>query len=384
MTFVASKLITITDLGRPGRSLRMRALTSWAITVALAAGLGCGEESPPPGPPVPLRVHVRNLYLGADFGGLAGLLSPADIPPRAADIWADVRMSNPPERMQLVAGQILAGAPDVVALQEVTLYRRQVPSDWTSGAPSNATEVVYDFLDLLLAAMEAQGGHYVAVAVQENGDAEVPTLADDGTSLFDLRLTDRNVVLVRQGLTASAAPGGIFSDEATLKVPVGGAGGTTLRLERGWTAADVTLEGKSVRVVSAHLEVGGVFASIQEAQARELLTALNGRRDRLVLAGDFNSRADNSTTASYRLLTMDGTTAPFKDAWTAGSGDGFTCCVSLYDPSEVAEGRIDMVLFRGDITARTATVIGTDPGMLTTSGLRGSDHFGVEALLDVR
>ena len=55
----------------------------------------------------------------------------------------------------MLAANIQALHPDLVALQEVSLYRRQTPSDFTAGAPPNATEVVLDFLATFFSAATA-------------------------------------------------------------------------------------------------------------------------------------------------------------------------------------------------------------------------------------
>ena len=110
------------------------------------------------------RVYTRNLYLGSEITPLVAIPSPRGIPGVAATLWANIQASDFPERAKVLADEIVAAAPDLVALQEVTLYRRQVPSDYQPGddAP-NATEVVLDFLALLMAEIDARGGGYRVV-----------------------------------------------------------------------------------------------------------------------------------------------------------------------------------------------------------------------------
>ena len=116
------------------------------------------------GPGTPISVFTHNLYLGSDITPLALLTTPEAIPDATATLWANVQASNFPERAKVLAAQIVAAAPDLVALQEVTLYRRQVPSDHTPGdGTANATEVVLDFLATLMGEIDAQGGGYHVV-----------------------------------------------------------------------------------------------------------------------------------------------------------------------------------------------------------------------------
>ena len=82
----------------------------------------------------------------------------------------------------MLADQIVALSPDLVALQEVTLYRRQVPSDYQPGDLPNATEVVLDFLGVLMAELDARGGDYVVVGEALNVDAELPVADGAGGS----------------------------------------------------------------------------------------------------------------------------------------------------------------------------------------------------------
>lgn len=353
-----------------------------ALVVALSASLttACGDNREPRSGQS-LSVLTWNLYLGSSLGSLLFVQSPDQIPSAVAQVWQEVEASRFPERVELIAREIVARNPDVVGLQEVSLYRMQRPGDWTSGAAPNATEPTLDFLTLLTDRLAVEGGRYRTVTTQTNGDAELPLAAGDGVTA-DLRLTDRDVILVREDVAAVEQPGGTFMSR--LAAPIGGAGGETLRFTRGFVAAEVTVGDRRVRIVNSHLEIG-FFGPGQEAQARELVAALLPVEGPLVLLGDFNSAADGSGTASYRLLTTrEGNARPFTDAWTAGGGQadaGATCCADPASATDGFEDRIDLVLHRGGVRARTASIVGHEAR--TTSGLRASDHLGVYAELDL-
>jgi len=96
------------------------------------------------------------------------------------------------------------GAPDLVALQEVTLYRRQTPSDYQPGDGPNATEVVLDFLATLMAEIDALGGGYRVAGESPNADVELP-VSDGAGGVFDIRLTDRDVILARDTVRLSSS-----------------------------------------------------------------------------------------------------------------------------------------------------------------------------------
>ena len=102
----------------------------------------------------------------------------------------------------------------------------------------------------------------------------------------------------------------------------------------------------------------------------------------MVLLGDLNSAGDGSG-ATYNDLVAAG----FGDAAVAGGlGGAPTCCqaADLLNPVSTLSGQIDVILFRGVLTVRSADVVGDSPADRTSSGLWPSDHAGVVATLTHR
>src|SRR3954468_15544897 len=158
-----------------------RAFAAAGVIAALATGCGGGSGD---GPRVPVTALTRNLYLGADLGKLVAIDSPDQIPAAMAPIYAGVLATDFPARAKLLADEIVAAAPDLIGLQEVSLFRKQTPSDWKQGDPPNATDVMLDFLATLQAELAARGAVYQTANVSMNGEAELPV--DDGSgALFD-------------------------------------------------------------------------------------------------------------------------------------------------------------------------------------------------------
>jgi endonuclease/exonuclease/phosphatase family metal-dependent hydrolase len=343
------------------------------ICVALmaSAGLGCGTDGPPEGPGIPLTVFTRNLYLGSDITPLVTIPSPEQVPAAAAAIWANIQASNFPERAKVLAAQIVALAPDIVALQEVTLYRRQTPSDYQPGdAAPNATEVVLDFLDLLMTEIVARGGTYHVVGEAPNVDAELP-VADGAGGLYDLRLTDRDVMIARDGVETANFSSMPLANKFSFIA--GGTGGVPIALTRSWSHVDATVGEAHFTFANAHLEIQSLQA-IQTAQAIEMLSGIASVPDPVLLLGDFNSEPGMN---SYPQLV-----AQFKDAWddAGGGAPGLTCCQAgdLMNADSTATDRIDLVLYRGRFRVKDIAVSGTDPAAdRTAGGLWPSDHFGV-------
>ena len=139
--------------------------------------------------------------------------------------------------------------------------------------------MVYDYLELLLASLEARGLEYTPVAINVNADVEAPSALD-----LDVRATDRDVILVRTRALGKVknVQGQNFATNLTLPT-LGG----QITLLRGWSAIDVKLRGGRVRVVNTHLEPSS--AAVQVAQGNELLAGPAHTRLPLIFLGDFNS-----------------------------------------------------------------------------------------------
>jgi hypothetical protein len=334
-----------------------------------------------------VTVMTRNLYLGSDIGPVLGAGSPQALFAGATRIWATVQATDFPARAGALAREIAAATPALVGLQEATLYRMQVPSDQLTATPTPATAVRYDFLALLLDSLAARGLDYRVASIVQNFDAELPALVAPGV-VGDVRLTDRDAILARGDVATSDARGGNYVARVPLRV--GGAGGPTIVIPRGWTSVVADVEGRTFRMVNTHLEVAS-FAPVNTAQGRELSALLTGERLPTVLTGDLNSDADGGSTPAYAELRAH----DFQDAWAqARPGEaGLTCCFGerLDDAMAAFHERIDFVLFRdpklgsarGPFDALAADVTGDEPGDRTPSGLWPSDHAGVVATLRV-
>ncbi len=101
----------------------------------------------------------------------------------AGSILEDVDRTNFPERAVLLAKEIKKANPDLVGLQEVALWREQIPSDlgWIESGgigdarpPTSATTGC----ELLMDELKAKGLKYKVAVVQEEFDAELPADTD--------------------------------------------------------------------------------------------------------------------------------------------------------------------------------------------------------------
>jgi ABC-type transport system substrate-binding protein/endonuclease/exonuclease/phosphatase family metal-dependent hydrolase len=321
-----------------------------------------------------VTVMTRNLYLGTELQPIFAAPTPPALFAAVEKGYAQVEASNFPERAEELAAEISDAGPDLVALQEATLYRTDTPPD---GPATPAEAVTLDFLRLLLDALEGQGTSYDVVGTLTGTDAELPS---GFPPTRDIRLTDRIAVLSRSGrpnrLNLSDVRTGTFA--AKLVVPTAAG---PLTLPRGWISVDAEVNGggQQFRFVATHLEA--FDPRVQVAQGNELLAGPTATPLPVVLAGDLNSRADGRGTPTYANLLVGG----FEDAWSAaGKGPGLTCChpPSLLG-SSVFDKRIDLVLTRR-ARAVKAEVVGEEEDDRTASGRWPSDHAGVVTRLQVR
>ncbi len=324
-----------------------------------------------------LSVMTRNMYLGTDFSEIFAAQTPEQLVAEVAEAYSEVEAGKPAERIAGIADEIQAASPTLVGLQEVALWRIGAPFD-----PSPAETVTYDFLQLLLDELAARGLHYAPVAIQTNLDAEVPAVFSQ-THAFDVRFTDRLVVLARTDLKNSQFKlQGTQAQQFTTNLTLPTATLGTLTIPRGWISVDVKMRGKTYRFVNTHLE--SFSPIINYIQSAELLQTAGNTNLPLIFAGDFNSDAE-SNDASYQLLLNAG----FRDVWeqTHPNEPGFTWALFLTDPYTYTTPfqRLDLILIRGEIEALDADVVGENPTTdRTPSGLMRSDHAGVTASLKLR
>jgi len=330
-----------------------------------------------------VTVMTRNVYIGTDLGPIFAARTPDALLSATATAFRNVQATNFPARAQALAGEIAAAEPDLVGLQEVEIIRTGPVAD-----PAPATNVVGDYLELLLGALEARGLHYTPVAVNVNADVEVPSALG-----LDVRATDRDVILARGRALRRIRK--VQEQNFTTNLTLPTLGGP-ITLVRGWSAVDVKLRGRRVRFLNTHLEPSS--PGVQVAQANELLDGPAHTRLPLIFLGDFNSNADGTGTPTYANLLAAG----FRDAWSqAEPGEpGLTCCheSNLLNPFPTLNRRIDLVLLRGShghrddhegerdgeggFAAKSAEVVGDEPAdRLVPSGLWPSDHAGVVATL---
>lgn len=319
-----------------------------------------------------LTVMTQNVYVG---GNVDRVLSgdPDQIPVLVAITFAEVLSTNAPARMQAIADEIARRSPHLIGLQEISIILRQSPGDFFVGNPQPATQVVFNYLDLLMAALAARGLDYQVAGIVQNSDVELPMLVDpSGPSFDDVRLIDHDVVLARGDVQVSDVEAENFDDALTV---------LGIEIKRGYVALDATVRNRTYRFANSHLEPFDL--GIKTSQALELIAALEGEKMPVVLVGDLNTRAFEGPV--YQLFLQEG----YVDTWPLnlkkGEGAGLTNPhdSDLRNEQVNFTQRIDFVLVKNMNRGTSvigpvfATVFGDEPSERLPIGLWPSDHGGV-------
>lgn len=359
-----------------------------------------------------IDVMTQNQYLGADLAPVLGAATADPFDPAAfnAAVVAALRKiaaARPAERVQALAAAIAQRNPDVVGLQEayafVCLPYPGVQE--VAGLGCDDPEVKAAFTDQLGNTELALRGAYQVIGKVTNLKVDALPFTVNGFPAV-LQLADRDAILVRRGLPASAVDlaaltGCRASDQGCnfdtrpppFSTPLG-----PIAIERGFLAADVTVKGQPYRVFNTHLEQRLLAPNLPETrllqvgQAVEVLGKALGTWDgarRVLVIGDMNSapqdRIEGAPTP-YQVFTLNG----FTDTWSLRPqrDDGLTCCQSetLTNRSSELYERIDMI-FSLAAPSRVVNMklLGNTTGDKThppgRDGLWPSDHAAVAGKL---
>jgi endonuclease/exonuclease/phosphatase family metal-dependent hydrolase len=354
----------------------LRKLTVFFCLILAVRASAYAEE------PMQVSVMTQNMDAGSDLTFVIGeLLGELPTGVGVELTYQEILTSGIPQRAALLAAKVAADKPDLLALQEATLWRKGASVD-------TATTVVFDQLQLLLSSLAVDGVPYDVVAVNSLTDVALPS-ASGGA----FRFTDRDVLLVRAGLHRPAFHlSDIHANTFTAELSLAG-----LPVPSGYISVTVHSGNRDLRLVATHLQspITGdpAAAAIQVAQAQQILTELHNSPLPAVIAGDFNSDAilgtsgagpDNTATAA--LIEAAG----YADTWAAiNNAPGPTWPFYLEDkypppfvvPSTPFE-RIDLIFSKDLKVASVEHVVAPGP----SSGVPyfASDHAGVLAVFQFR
>ena len=241
-----------------------------------------------------VTVMTRNLYLGSDVGVAMDLIP--NLSAAAQFMWDQVKKTDFNKRAPKLAAEVIAKKPDVVGLQEATIWfcKKNVFSKRTE---------VFNFTKQFLAATKAQGTEYVLA--QKDGItalntgysiAAVPfvTMVNDPETFQPLFGQDKaacgfeiaDALAIRADLADKVLKVGNTEYEQTYTIVP-----TIMTIYRGYTWADIQIGNTPVRFVTTHLESLWDENKVPNSaiQAQQLIADLKNTKNPVVVMGDFNS-----------------------------------------------------------------------------------------------
>jgi hypothetical protein len=316
----------------------------------------------------------------------------------AGTILNQVDQNKFPTRAKGLAKEILATKPDLVGLQEASLWRTE-PCD-KFPLPPAAKTVRYDYLQLLLKNLKQQ---YTLAVVKPEFDFETWANTDGNEqtsgpncpmgSEINGRLTMRDAILVRKGSVKLAHKRtGTFDTLLRVKPA-----GVNIDVTRGWTAVDVTKAGHRFRFVNTHLEafdnqpqnttnhdtqVGN--GEVRQAQAKELVATGGPAAGKLpvILLGDLNSDVKTEVKPGDGLAYRALLDSKFVERATNKTGCCLNADVLTGGSPKDFDHKVDHVMTNAPrkVTLVSSALTGTKK----SNGFWDSDHQGVVSILTLK
>ena len=388
------------------------------LLVALLVALSLIPVVPAHAAEPQVSVMTRNLYLGSDVGVAMDLIP--NLSAAAQFMWDQVKKTDFNKRAPKLAAEVIAKKPDVVGLQEATIWfcKKNVFSKRTE---------VFNFTKQFLAATKAQGTEYVLA--QKDGItalntgysiAAVPfvTMVNDPEIFQPLFGQDKaacgfeiaDALAIRADLADKVLKVGNTEYEQTYTIVP-----TIMTIYRGYTWADIQIGNTPVRFVTTHLESLWDENKVPNSaiQAQQLIADLKNTKNPVVVMGDFNSDprdprmpanpnpgeqpvasdacpAGTSKCNAYLLMTEAGFTDSGPDPLLPENYTwGMNALLTGPDPVRLKVAkqlgnnagytdRLDYVFVKNGVSVTSSGLIGaTPPNNLNT------DHAGIVATLAI-
>lgn len=278
------------------------AIGAAALFMGQFAGVSAATDHAEPRSAKPFEVMTQNLYLGADVGVAIDIIVdpgggtlPDRVQAAAQFMWDQVAATDFTTRAPYLAELSARYAPDVIGLQEATIWRCQ------KNAVSPAREI-YNFTEQYLQATADAGVPYVVaeaggekafnpgftigpiplLSVVEDPATFQPIFGQD-TATCGFQMAD--ALLVRADVADRVTEVG--QGDYDRKLGIEG----IIDIVRGYAWADLTVSGHSTRFVTTHLESLWSLDEVTAAgdQSRQLVSELADVTKPLVVMGDFNN-----------------------------------------------------------------------------------------------
>ena len=238
-----------------------------------------------------VTVMSRNFYLGADVGKALELIP--NLPAAAQYMWDQVKQTDFSKRSIILAREINQSSPDVIGLQEATIwYCKKYP--WSKKVE------VFNFTEQLL---DALNGRYELVS-KDGVKALNPgfsinpipflTKVNDGQTFKEVfgrssaacgfETGDALLVKKSDNLEVIEVGNSEYEDSYSI-VP------TIMTIYRGYSWADIKVNGLPTRFVTTHLESLWDENKVPNSakQAMQLVSDLSNTKMPVIVMGDFNA-----------------------------------------------------------------------------------------------
>jgi hypothetical protein len=387
-------------LARP-RALVVAGLAALVALTALVAAPGADATPKKTAKTVPVKVMTRNIYLGADLSPALNANSFPAFTAANGAILREVEATDFPRRVIGLAQEIQQKKPDLIGIQEGAWWRTGPPptlqAPYAQGPNGNftATTDKYNFLQILLGALEDRGLSYEIAVEKVEFDFEAPTDYDNNpnTGLFGGevmgRLTMRDAILVNEDSRVKAKlknpQSGTYSSLYTPNIS-----GIDVPVTRGWTAGDITVQkgkGKSkvkrkFRFVNTHFEAFDDETQRPSIRALQATEVVNGpaSKKRTIMLGDFNSNVPG---------VQPGDEQAFQVILDAGfqrraTSNPLSCCVNnlFTAPPSQFDHQVDHVVT--NMGNKAKLVNSSVTGLEQVNGIYNSDHAGVFSKLKLK
>ena len=233
----------------------------------------------------------RNIYLGADVGRALELIP--NLPAAAQYMWDQVKRTDFSKRAKILATEIKQSSPDVIGLQEATIwYCKKYP--WSKKVEVfNFTEQLLDALDGRYELASKDGIRALNPGFSINPIPFLTKVNDEqtfkevfGSSSAACGFETGDALLVKKSDNLEVIEVGNSEYEASYSIVP-----TIMTIYRGYSWADIKVKGVPTRFVTTHLESLWDDNKVPNSakQAMQLVNDLSNTKMPVIVMGDFNS-----------------------------------------------------------------------------------------------
>ena len=358
-----------------------------------------------------VKVMSRNIYLGADVGRALELIP--NLPAAAQYMWDQVRQTDFSKRAKILSAEINQSSPDVIGLQEATIwYCQKYP--WSKKIEVfNFTQQLLDALDGRYQLVSKDGIRALNPGFSINPIPFLTKVNDAqtfkaifGSSSASCGFETGDALLVKKSDNLEIIEVGNSEYEAAYSIVP-----TIMTIYRGYSWADIKVNGVPTRFVTTHLESLWDKNKVPNSakQAMQLVSDLSNTKMPMIVMGDFNSdprdprlkdqpnpgeqpvqsqacQANAITCNAYLIMSQAG----YKDAGPDSLDPknytwGMNALLTGADPKRLIAAklmgnaygftdRLDYIFSKNGTESVTSEIIGTQ-------GEYGSDHAGVVATI---